>query len=132
MDYSIVIPVYNEEENISPLYDKITSVMRGLGDYEIVFVDDGSTDSTLEKIKKLNEKDEHIRCICFRRNFGKTPALMAGFEHATGKIIITMDGDLQNDPEDIPTLVDMLEEYDAISGWRYSRKDPWFRKKYPM
>ncbi|MEA2053585.1 MAG: glycosyltransferase family 2 protein [Candidatus Thermoplasmatota archaeon] len=131
MDCSIVIPVYNEEKNILPLYDKITSVMKDLGDYEIVFIDDGSTDGTFEKIKKLNEKDEHIKCICFRRNFGKTPALMAGFEHAKGKVIITMDGDLQNDPEDIPKLVHMLGKYDIVSGWRYNRKDPWFRKKLP-
>jgi len=131
MDYSIVIPVYNEEDNISPLYKKIASVMKGMGKYEIIFIDDGSTDGTFEKIKKLNEKDSNVRCIRFRRNFGKTAALNAGFEHAEGDVIITMDGDMQNDPEDIPSLVKMLEKYDAVSGWRYSRKDPWLRKKLP-
>jgi len=131
MDYSIIIPVYNEEDNITPLYKKITSVMKGMGEYEIIFIDDGSTDSTFKKIKKLNEKDSNVRCIRFRRNFGKTAALNAGFEHAEGDVIITMDGDMQNDPEDIPSLVKMLEKYDAVSGWRYSRKDPWLRKKLP-
>jgi len=131
MDYSIVIPVYNEEDNISPLYKKIASVMKGMGKYEIIFIDDGSTDGTFEKIKKLNEKDSNVRCVRFRRNFGKTAALNAGFEHAEGDVIITMDGDMQNDPEDIPSLVKMLEKYDAVSGWRYSRKDPWLRKKLP-
>jgi len=131
MDYSIVIPVYNEEENIAPLYEKIASVMKNMGEYEIIFIDDGSTDGTFKKIKKLNEKDGAVRCIRFRRNFGKTAALTAGFERAEGDVIITMDGDMQNDPEDIPSLVKMLEKYDAVSGWRYSRKDPWLRKKLP-
>jgi len=131
MDYSIVIPVYNEESNILPLYDKITSVMDGMGTYEIIFVDDGSNDETLKKIKELHEKDERVKCICFRRNFGKTPALMAGFEHAKGNVVITMDGDLQNDPEDIPKMIKMLDEYDVVSGWRFKRKDPWLRKKLP-
>ena len=131
MDYSIVIPVYNEEENIAPLYEKIASVMKNMGEYEIIFIDDGSTDGTFKKIKKLNEKDGTVRCIRFRRNFGKTAALTAGFERAEGDVIITMDGDMQNDPEDIPSLVKMLEKYDAVSGWRYSRKDPWLRKKLP-
>ena len=131
MDYSIVIPVYNEEENIAPLYEKIASVMKNMGEYEIIFIDDSSTDGTFKKIKKLNEKDGAVRCIRFRRNFGKTAALTAGFERAEGDVIITMDGDMQNDPEDIPSLVKMLEKYDAVSGWRYSRKDPWLRKKLP-
>ncbi|HHH77960.1 MAG TPA: glycosyltransferase [Thermoplasmatales archaeon] len=131
MDYSIVIPVYNEEDNIIPLYGKISSVMGNAGDYEVIFIDDGSTDSTFDKIKELNKSNENVRCIRFGRNFGKTPALMAGFEHASGDVIITMDGDLQNDPEDIPGLVDMLKDYDAVSGWRYNRKDPWFSKNLP-
>ncbi len=131
MDYSIIIPVYNEEENIAPLCEKIEAVMHNMGEYEIIFVDDGSTDGTFEKISELNRKNGNVRCIKFRRNFGKTAALTAGFRHSKGDIVITMDGDLQNDPEDIPSLVAMLDEYDAVSGWRYSRKDPWFRKKLP-
>ncbi len=131
MDYSIVIPVYNEEDNILPLYNKISSVMDSIGDYEVIFIDDGSTDGTFDRIKELNAGNKNVRCIRFRRNFGKTPALMAGFEYASGSVVITMDGDMQNDPEDIPRLVSMLKEYDAVSGWRYNRKDPWLRKNMP-
>ncbi len=127
---SIIVPVFNEEENIFPLYQEIKDAM-GKEEYEIIFIDDGSTDSTYEKIKEIHDEDRRVKCIKFTRNFGKTAALMAGFEEAKGDSIITMDGDLQNDPSDIPSMIKMLEEYDAVNGWRYSRKDPFISKKLP-
>ncbi len=127
---SIIVPVFNEEDNILPLYDEIKEAMKD-EPYEIIFVDDGSTDSTYEKIKKLHENDKRVKCIKFTRNFGKTAALMAGFEEAKGEYIVTMDGDLQNDPSDIPSIIKMLDEYDAVNGWRYTRKDPFLSKKLP-
>jgi len=126
---SVVVPVYNERENIPLVYEKLTRVI-GEKD-EIIFVDDGSNDGSYEVIKEIHEKDGRVKCIRFSRNFGKTAALMAGFEEARGDAIITMDGDLQNDPEDIPEMVKKLEEYDAVSGWRYDRKDPFLSKKLP-
>lgn len=131
MDYSVVIPVYNEADNIEPLYAQLTPALASLGDYEIIFVDDGSTDGTFEHIKTLHHKDRQVRCIAFRRNLGKTAALMAGFRAARGDVVVTMDGDLQNDPADIPNLISMLPEIDVVNGWRQDRKDPWFRKKLP-
>ncbi|RLF30438.1 MAG: glycosyltransferase [Thermoplasmata archaeon] len=127
---SIVIPVYNEHENITPLYESIEHALHGL-EYEIIFVDDGSTDESYHTIRELHEKDGHVKCVRLARNFGKTAALTAGFEMAQGDIIVTMDGDLQNDPGDIPGMIAMLEEYDAVSGWRHDRKDPLLSKKVP-
>lgn len=126
---SIIIPVYNEEKNIIPLFEKLKKVINQ--DYEIIFVDDGSTDRSYEILKKIHSENENVKCIKFTRNFGKTASLMAGFEMARGNIIVTMDSDLQNDPEDIPKMVEMLDEYDAVSGWRYDRKDPFISKKLP-
>ena len=131
MEYSVVIPVYNEGGNVQPLYEAISEAMKDMGDYEILFVDDGSTDTTMEEVRRLHAQDDRVRCISFRRNFGKTPALMAGFSHADGEVVITMDGDLQNDPRDIPGMVEMLEDYDVVSGWRHDRKDGWLSKKLP-
>jgi len=119
---SIVVPVYNEKENIKPLYEKIRESVKE--DFEVIFVDDGSNDGTYEEIKKLHDNGERIKCIRFTRNFGKTAALMAGFDACNGDIVVTIDGDLQNDPEDIPRLVEMLNEYDVVNGWRYERHDP--------
>ena len=127
---SIVIPVYNEHENITPLYESIEHALHGL-EYEIIFVDDGSTDESYHTIRELHERDGRIKCVRLARNFGKTAALTAGFEMAQGDIIVTMDGDLQNDPGDIPGMIAMLEEYDAVSGWRHDRKDPLLSKKVP-
>lgn len=127
---SIVIPVYNEHENITPLYESIEHALHGL-EYEIIFVDDGSTDESYHTIRELHERDGHVKCVRLARNFGKTAALTAGFEMAQGDIIVTMDGDLQNDPGDIPGMIAMLEEYDAVSGWRHDRKDPLLSKKVP-
>ncbi len=130
---SVVIPAYNEEENIPILYEKLKKVLDNLGeDYEIIFVDDGSTDGTYEILKEIAQKDKKVKVIRFRRNFGQTAAMYAGFEHAKGDIIITMDADLQNDPEDIPRLLEKMKEgYDIVSGWRKDRKDPFFSRKLP-
>lgn len=133
IDISVVVPLYNEEESINYLYDSITQVMKGLHKrYEIIFVDDGSNDKTFEKAKTLHEKDNNLNVIGFRRNYGQTPAMQAGFDHAKGKIIISMDGDLQNDPRDIPKFLKKIEEgYDIVCGWRKNRKDKLFTRKIP-
>ncbi|WP_022669758.1 glycosyltransferase family 2 protein [Hippea alviniae] len=122
---SVVVPVYNEEENVGILYEKIKKVMEDNNyEHEIIFVDDGSTDKTFEKLKEIAEKDKKFKVIRFRRNFGQTAAMAAGFDYAKGEIIVSMDGDLQNDPEDIPKLIDKLNEgYDVVSGWRKDRQD---------
>jgi len=121
---TIVIPVFNEKENIKPLYQKISSVLRTIKniDYEILFVDDGSTDGTGREIKNID--DPKVKGIIFRRNFGKAAALKAGFKFTSGDIIITMDGDLQDDPKEIPRLLGKLKDgYDLVSGWKKNRKD---------
>ncbi len=133
IDISVVVPLYNEEESINLLYDSITQVMRGLHKrYEIIFVDDGSNDKTFEKAKALHEKDNNLKVVEFRRNYGQTPAMQAGFDHAKGSIIISMDGDLQNDPRDIPRFLEKIEEgYDIVCGWRKNRKDKLISRKIP-
>lgn len=132
MFVSIVIPLYNEEENIEPLYNALKSVMDREGkDYELLFIDDGSTDSTLMVLKQLLKTDSKVRLLSFRRNFGQTAAFAAGFDHAKGDVIVTIDGDLQNDPEDIPKLLSSIGEYDIVSGWRRKRKDPFFTRRLP-
>jgi glycosyltransferase involved in cell wall biosynthesis len=130
---SVVIPAYNEEENVSILYEKLKKVLDSLGeDYEIIFVDDGSTDGTYQRLKQLAEKDSRLKVIRFKRNYGQTAAMSAGFEHAKGDVIITLDADLQNDPEDIPILLEKLKEgYHVVSGWRKDRKDPFLSRKLP-
>jgi len=133
IDISIVVPLYNEEECARLLYESITNVMKGLNRrYEIIFVDDGSTDATFERAKTIHEKDPHLKVIKFRRNYGQTPAMQAGFDHAMGKIIVSMDGDLQNDPKDIPKFLEKIEEgYDIVCGWRKNRKDKLVTRKIP-
>ena len=125
MDISIVIPTYNEEENVNQLYEEIAEVMNKLNKkYEIIFVDDGSTDATYNVLKALSKKDNHIVIVKLRKNFGQTPAMVAGFEQASGKVVITMDADLQNDPADIPRLLEKLAKgHDVVCGWRMDRKD---------
>ncbi|MGB3242547.1 MAG: glycosyltransferase family 2 protein, partial [Candidatus Omnitrophota bacterium] len=125
MDVSIVIPVYNEEKNISPLRAEISAVMEKLvKTHEIIFVNDGSTDGTLEELKKEKQSDSNVKIISFTRNYGQTAAIMAGFERSQGNVVITMDGDLQNDPHDIPALLEKISlGFDVISGWRKNRKD---------
>ncbi|MDQ2714374.1 MAG: glycosyltransferase family 2 protein [Chloroflexota bacterium] len=130
---SVVVPVMNEQQSVQPLYEKLSAQLDKLGKrYEVIFVDDGSTDSTFLTVKALH--DEHpdvVRVIRFRRNFGKTPALVAGFSRCRGEIIFTMDGDLQDDPEEIPNFLLKLDEgYDLVSGWKYPRLDP-LSKTFP-
>ncbi len=130
---SVVIPAYNEEENIPILYRKLKKVLDSLEDeYEIIIVDDGSEDRTPEILKDIAREDKSVKVIRFRRNYGQTAAMYAGFEHAKGNVIITMDADLQNDPEDIPRLLEKMKEgYDIVSGWRKDRKDPFLSRKLP-
>jgi glycosyltransferase involved in cell wall biosynthesis len=126
VDLSIVVPTYNEEESIPELYARLLVVLEATEmSWEIVFVDDGSTDGSFFNLQKLRSVDEHIRVIRFRRNFGKTAALVAGFEEARGARIITMDADLQDEPREIPRLLAKLDEgYDLVSGWKKVRHDP--------
>jgi glycosyltransferase involved in cell wall biosynthesis len=126
MDLSLVIPVYNEEETLPPLYDAIGQAMSSVGvSWEVVFVDDGSTDSSLAILRDLAARNpDHLRVVVFRRNFGQTAAISAGLDHSQGEIIVLLDADLQNDPADIPLLLGKLREgYDVVSGWRRLRKD---------
>lgn len=133
MDISVVIPVFNEEDNIERLHAELTDSLGNLDrDYEILYVDDGSRDASLERLKKIRERDPAARLISFRKNFGQTAALSAGFDHAQGEVVITMDGDLQNDPADIPLLLEKIDEgYDLVSGWRFDRKDKWLSRRLP-
>jgi len=128
LKYSIIVPIYNEKESILDLHKIIYKVMEKIGkSYEIIFVDDGSTDKSYEIIKKLSP----LKIIRFRKNFGQTPALDAGIKESRGEIIITLDGDGQNPPEEIFKLLEKLEEgYDVVSGWRYPRHDPFFKKLF--
>ncbi len=124
IDISVVAPVLNEQDNIRPLYDQITRTLAGKYEYEMVFVDDGSTDGSYEVLAELHRQDARVRVIRFRRNFGQTPALSAGFDHARGRIVVAIDADLQNDPADMPQMIDKLGEgFDVVSGWRKKRHD---------
>ena len=133
IDISVVIPVYCEEDNIKELYMKLRSVLTSITEsYEIIFVDDGSTDNSFNILKEINTEDKKVKVIKLRRNFGQSAALSAGFDYSQGDLIITMDGDLQNDADDIPQLLEKIGEgYDIVSGWRADRKDPFFSKKLP-
>ncbi len=130
---SIVVPLYNEEENVEALYKELTSVIDDCNlNAEFVLVDDGSSDSTVEKVKEIAGKDPRLKLVCFRRNFGQTAAMQAGFDHTQGDIVITLDGDLQNDPAEIPRMIEKLEEgYDLVAGWRKDRKDKLVSRKLP-
>lgn len=133
IEISLVIPVMNEEQNIRLLYEKLSAQLNQLGKpFEIIFVDDGSTDKTFTVLKQLHEENRGVvRVIRFRRNFSKTPALVAGFSRCKGDVIFTMDGDLQDDPVEIPRFLEKLEEgYDLVSGWKYPRLDP-LSKTFP-
>ena len=129
---SVVIPVFNEAENILPLYERLVPVLEGMGlAFEILFVDDGSSDGSSAKMDELCA-DSRVKTIHFWRNFGQSAALMAGFDHASGGIIISMDGDLQNDPADIPRIVEKINEgFTVVSGWRKDRKDKAVTRKLP-
>jgi glycosyltransferase involved in cell wall biosynthesis len=130
MNISVVIPIYNEEKNIPLLYDELIQVLNTLPhDYEIIFVDDGSTDSSLEVLKGIKEKNPKLRILSLEDNRGLSTALKAGIDNARGEIIVTMDGDLQNDPQDIPKLLTYIGQgYDVVSGWRKNRKDSLSKK----
>ena len=133
MDLSIIVPLYNEEESVAPLYNAIVKSVDHLDlEYEILFVDDGSKDQTVSEAKKLADKDKCLRIIKFRRNYGQTPAMAAGIDHARGSLLVTMDGDLQNDPQDIPNLLVELDKgYDIVVGWRHNRQDKLITRKIP-
>lgn len=133
MDLSIVVPIYFEEDNIRPLYAAITAALDPSGlAYEIICVDDGSGDNSFPLLKELAAADQRLRVIRFRRNFGQTAAMAAGFEAARGAVIVPMDGDLQNDPADIPLLLEKIKEgYDVVSGWRKDRQDTFINRKLP-
>ena len=131
-DLSIIVPVYNEEQNVVLMHREITEVMITLGkSYELIFVDDGSIDSTAKMLIEIQNSDHHVVVVCFRRNFGQTAALSAGFDYARGDVIITIDGDLQNDPRDIPMLLEKICEYDIVNGWRKDRQDKTLTRKIP-
>lgn len=129
---SIIAPVFNERENIEPLCARLDEELGAFGlPYEIILVDDGSTDGSVKVLREIAKRPNY-RVILFRRNFGQTSAIRAGFDHARGQILIPIDADLQNDPADIPKLVAKLEEgYDVVSGWRHNRKDTWLTRKLP-
>ena len=131
--FSIVVPVFNEEGSTPKLHALLTDVMRDLEEpYEIVFVDDGSTDRSPAILRDIHKTDPCVRIVTLRRNFGQTPALKAGFDAARGEVIIAMDGDLQHDPAEIPSFIEKLEEgFDIVSGWRYERKDKWLSRRLP-
>ncbi|HFA60071.1 MAG TPA: glycosyltransferase, partial [Rhodospirillales bacterium] len=130
IDLSIIVPLYNEEDNVELLYRAIREAVLPLGlATEILFVDDGSRDRTFERAAALPRHDGvHLRIVKFRRNYGQTTAMVAGIDHARGRILVTMDGDLQNDPRDIPRFLEKIAEgYDLVVGWRRDRKDHWSR-----
>jgi len=132
-ELSIVIPVHNESPNIKPLYEELTQTLVAYGrSYELLIVDDGSTDDTFEQLAVLQAGDERLRVIRFRRNFGQTAAFAAGIAHARGRLVITSDGDLQNDPRDIPAMVARIDEgNDIVCGWRKDRKDTFITRRVP-
>jgi len=122
-ELSVVIPVFNEAENLEGLYQKLTRTLEARPDYELIFVDDGSQDGSFEILRQLHDKDGKVKVIQFRRNFGKSVAYMAGFKEAEGNVVITMDGDLQDDPAEIPKFLDKIDEgFDLVNGWKYKGK----------
>jgi glycosyltransferase involved in cell wall biosynthesis len=133
VDISIVVPIYNEEENITVLHDAVTAALAESGlDYELILVDDGSIDGSFRLLQRVAGKDPRVKVIRFRRNFGQTAAMAAGFDAATGRVVVPMDGDLQNDPGDIPRLLTRIDEgFDVVSGWRKDRQDTFINRKLP-
>jgi glycosyltransferase involved in cell wall biosynthesis len=132
-EVSIIVPIYNECKNLEPFIASLTRVLNHSGEnYEILLVDDGSTDGSASFLDTLPDTNPRIRVIHFRRNFGQTAAMAAGFDHAKGNILIPTDADMQNDPEDIPEILSKLREgYDVVSCWRKDRQDPWFTRRFP-
>ncbi len=133
ISYSIVVPFFNERENVPQLYVKIIDVMDAVGEpYEMVFVDDGSKDGTFQQLSEIARDDGRVVVVQLRRNFGQTAALKAGFDHSRAEVIISMDGDLQHDPAEIPRFIEKMKEgYDIVSGWRVERTDRWLTRQLP-
>ncbi|WP_417783946.1 glycosyltransferase family 2 protein [Terasakiella pusilla] len=133
LSLSIIVPFYNEEENIKDVYKNIISILDTLeNEAEVIFIDDGSSDATVKLARELEDLDDRVKCVELARNFGQTAAMMAGIDHASKEIIIAMDGDGQNDPQDIPRLLEKIEEgYDVVSGWRADRQDKAITRKLP-
>jgi glycosyltransferase involved in cell wall biosynthesis len=133
MHLSVIVPLYNEEKNVRPLYEAITNVLDPLSmEYEVLFVDDGSKDGTFRGAAELAHIDQRLRVIKFRKNYGQTAAMAAGIDNARGKILLTMDGDLQNDPVDIPRFLEKINQgYDIVVGWRYKRQDKLLTRRVP-
>ena len=134
LDVSVVLPVYDEEGNLAPLHRELTEALAPLGrSYEIIAVDDGSQDGSLAELLSLAEQDPHVRVIQFRRNFGQSACFAAGFDHARGRIIFSMDADGQNDPADIPAILAEMErgDFDLVGGWRQERKEPFLTRRLP-
>lgn len=130
---SVVIPIFNEEESLEHLYQQLRVACDRLArPYELIFVDDGSQDHSLEILKRLRSQDSRLKVIAFRKNYGQTAAMTAGFDYAEGQIIVSMDGDLQNDPDDIANLVSKMDEgFDVVSGWRVNRQDKYWTRRFP-
>jgi glycosyltransferase involved in cell wall biosynthesis len=129
---SVVVPLYNEADNVTPLVDAVTEALAGSTSWELILVDDGSTDQTAATADAIAARDKRVRLIRLARNYGQTPAMQAGFDHARGEVVVSMDGDLQNDPRDIPLLTAKLEEgYDLVAGYRRDRKDKLITRKIP-
>ena len=132
-EISMVVPVYNEAPNLSALVERTLDVMRPMGrPFELILIDDGSTDKSHERLRAIKQENRELRVILLRRNFGQSAAMTAGFDYARGDIVVTMDGDLQNDPQNIPLLISKLEEgYDLVNGWRKDRHDPFISRRLP-
>ncbi|MSQ10021.1 MAG: glycosyltransferase [Dehalococcoidia bacterium] len=133
MAYSLIIPVYNEEGNLTPLHERVTAAMAELpGQYELILVDDGSRDGSAQELADIAARDQRVKVVQFRRNFGQTAAMSAGIDHSRGDILVFLDADLQNDPADIPRLIAKLNEgYDVVSGWRKDRQDAFLTRTFP-
>jgi glycosyltransferase involved in cell wall biosynthesis len=131
-DISVVIPLLDEERNVEPLHAELTTVLRRQGvTYEILMVDDGSRDGTFDRLAEIQRRDPAVRLVRFQRNYGQTAAFAAGFERARGRLIVTSDGDLQNDPADIPRLLALASDHDVVVGWRRHRQDHWLTRHVP-
>lgn len=130
---SVIVPIFDEAENIMPFHDELNSVLEGLGvRSEIIFIDDGSGDNSYELLTQVQRGNDRVRVVRFRRNFGQTAAMAAGLQYAQGEVVVTMDGDQQNDPADIPVLLDKVKEgFDLVCGWRYDRKDKYWSRRFP-
>jgi glycosyltransferase involved in cell wall biosynthesis len=133
LDLSIIVPLFNEEENVGPLCRSIVAALDPLAlDYELILVDDGSSDATVARARQLAEQDQRLKLVILRRNYGQTPAMAAGIDYASGDILVTMDGDLQNDPADIPILIEQIRAgYDVVVGWRHKRQDKLITRRIP-